>query len=452
MFVSLADKPIGLYVESPKAVKKRLDTYVRWTQWAEVQHFEAKSGHHLPLPGEYGQLDGVLVVMDDESLRWTLGGLAKKLPKGDYTIMGDWSDDALVDMAIGWGLGCYQYTRYTSAKPIESRLVIPERLQHKAMAVIRAFSLVRDLINTPAGDLMPEHLADAAKNLAEEYSAQFEQIQGEPLRSQYPALHTVGRASDHPPQLLRLRWGNIKYPRLVLVGKGVCFDTGGLDIKPSQYMRTMKKDMGGAAHVLGLAQWIMQEALPVRLEVIVSAADNAISGDAFRPGDVIQTSAGISVEVDNTDAEGRLVMCEALHEAGKSVPDLMLDFATLTGAARVALGTEVPVFFTNRSDTQTALSNAAMASDELIWPLPLYEPYAQHLSSDIADIANSASVPFGGAITAGLFLQKFVGKTSDWVHFDVMAWNNRARPGRPKGGEAMGLFAVMHYLKHRYAE
>jgi leucyl aminopeptidase len=308
-------------------------------------------------------------------------------------------------------------------------------------------ALVRDLENQPANHMMPQHLAVAAEQLARTFEADFSEIVGEALLEQnYPAIHAVGRASAHAPRLLKLQWGKPEHPAVTLVGKGVCFDTGGLDIKPSQYMRLMKKDMGGAAHVLGLARLIMQLQLPVHLRVLIPAVDNAIGGDAFRPGDILATRAGKSVEVDNTDAEGRLVLCDALADAVSHKPDLLLDFATLTGAARVALGTEIPVFFSNNQALTAKLQAVSAEAEELIWNLPLHRPYFEQLKSGCADLTNSGG-SYGGAITAALFLNEFVPESIPWAHFDVMAWNTRERAGRPVGGEAMGLFAVYHYLE-----
>ena len=317
--------------------------------------------------------------------------------------------------------------------------------------MLEAITLVRDLINTPAEDMMPEQLAAAVLALGQTFNADVTQIIGDDLlRQNYPVIHIVGRASTHAPRLIDLRWGDPTHPKLTLIGKGVCFDSGGLDLKPANGMRLMKKDMGGAAHAIGLAQLIMSTGLPVRLRLLVAAVENAVSGNAFRPGDVVRSRQGISIEIDNTDAEGRLILCDALADAATDQPDLMVDFATLTGAARVAVGTEVPAFFTTSDALAQALMDAAVQQHDPIWRLPLHRPYRQMLDSKIADIANSASSPFGGAITAALFLQEFVPDSLHWVHFDLMAWNNRNRPGRPEGGEAMGLRAVFECLQQRY--
>jgi leucyl aminopeptidase len=316
---------------------------------------------------------------------------------------------------------------------------------------VQAITLVRDLINTPAEDMMPEHLAQAMITLAQAFNAHVEQVVGDSLLDQnFPTIHAVGRASTHPPRLLELRWGKESAPKLTLVGKGVCFDSGGLDLKAANNMRLMKKDMGGAAHVMGLAHRVMSTGLPVRLRVLVPTVENAVAGNAFRPGDVIRSRKGLTIEIDNTDAEGRLILCDALATGAADNPDLMIDFATLTGAARVALGTEIPVFFCNTDEVAAGLMATAETEHDPIWRLPLHAPYRELLDSKIADIANSAGAPYGGAITAALFLQEFVPAGIPWVHFDIMAWNTKSRPGRPEGGEAMGLRAVFRYLCQRF--
>jgi leucyl aminopeptidase len=298
---------------------------------------------------------------------------------------------------------------------------------------------------------MPEDLSRVSEQLANEYHASIKHLIGdELLENNYPTIHAVGRASIHQPRLIDLTWGQPDAPKITLVGKGVCFDSGGLDLKPSNAMRLMKKDMGGAAHVLGLAKLIMALNLPVRLRVLIPAVENAVSSNAFRPGDVLTTRQGITVEVDNTDAEGRLVLCDALTEADSENPEMIIDFATLTGACRVALGTELPGFFCNDQTLAQALQQSGDKVQDLVWQLPLHSPYQDMLKSDIADTLNSAPSPFGGAITAALYLQLFVSKNTPWVHFDVMAWNNRKLPGRPIGGEAFGIRAVYELLAQRY--
>lgn len=417
-------------------------------RWLKSSGFKAP-GYAL-LAGDDGEVAEVLLVVKDRQAPWLLGDLVNRLPAGRYSLADD--DQAVLQRcALSWLLGAYRFDRYKYNAAPDTTLVIDnqalvERVRHLAEAT----ALVRDLINTPAADMMPQNLASAAAELADRFGGQFSEIVGDDLLTQnYPAVHAVGRAATHAPRLLDVRWGDDSQPSLTLVGKGVCFDSGGLDIKPAGGMRWMKKDMGGAAHVLGLAQLIMAMNLPVRLRVLIPAVENAIAGDAFRPGDILNTRKGLTVEVDNTDAEGRLVLCDALAEAESETPDLLIDFATLTGAARVALGTELPAFFTGSNDLAGALSDAGLAADDPVWRLPLHEPYEDFLKSDVADMVNCPTTPFGGAITAALYLKRFV-DASHWVHFDVMAFNNRALPGRPSGGEAMGLRAVFEWLERRY--
>ena len=324
-----------------------------------------------------------------------------------------------------------------------AKLVVPKNADPLlAESLADAVHLVRDLINTPANDMGPSGLAAAARKVARAHGAKVSVTIGDALlKKNYPLVHAVGRASSDAPRLIDLRWGG-KGPKVTLVGKGVCFDSGGLDLKPASGMLLMKKDMGGGAHVLGLADMIMGAKLPLRLRVLVPAVENAVSGDAFRPLDVLKTRKGLTVEVGNTDAEGRLVLGDALSEAARENPDLIVDFATLTGAARVALGTEVPAFFTDRDSLADALMRHAARESDPLWRLPLHKPYRRLLDSKVADLNNVSSGSFGGAITAALFLAEFVGSEAPWVHFDLMAWNLSDRPGRPQGGEAMGLRAV----------
>lgn len=420
--------------------------------WVTQQGFTAQRSEFCIVPNIEGQIDVVLYgIKDRQALRWVLSSLSTLLPVADYCLEGEWCDGEKQALALGWALGQYSFDRFKENKTTDfARLYVEDPLP--VLAMVDAVKCVRDLINTPANHMMPEHLSAYMKKLAMSFNASFsEVIETSELVADYPAIHAVGRASDHAPRLLRLEWGDTTNPDICLVGKGVCFDTGGLDLKPSRFMRTMKKDMGGAAHVLGLASMVMANKLPIHLTILIPAVDNAISGDAFRPGDIINTRLGKTVEIDNTDAEGRLVLCDALAEAAALQPELIIDFATLTGAARVALGTEVPVFFTNTTVLSDGLRQASEKAEELIWELPLHKPYLSQLDSMVADIANSSPEGYGGAITAALFLNEFVPKDVPWVHFDVMAWNTRHRSGRPVGGEAMGLFAVYQYLQETYS-
>ncbi|MCG5516160.1 MULTISPECIES: M17 family metallopeptidase [unclassified Ectothiorhodospira] len=427
----------------------------RMRNWVKASRFQARAGHHLALPETDGCVRRILVGIDLEATTWAVADLPGKLREGVYTLDCDWTPERRVQAAIGWGLGSYRFERYRRSDAPRARLSLAgldndqvKRVEH----TVAAIGLVRDLINTPAEDMMPEHLAESAEQLGKTFGATVRQVVGDDLlEAHYPSIHRVGRASHHAPRVIDLQWGDDAHPQVTLVGKGVCFDTGGLDIKPSNGMRLMKKDMGGAAHVLGLAHLIMAAGLPVRLRVLIGAVDNAIDGNAFRPGDVITTRKGLTVEVDNTDAEGRLVLCDLLTQACEETPALIIDFATLTGAARVAVGTEIAAFLTDASELVHGLYRHAEKQEDPCWRLPLHEPYQELLESSVADLANSGSTPYAGAITAGLFLKAFVPQTQPWIHFDVMAWNTRARPGRPKGGEALGVRAVFAWLEERFS-
>lgn len=418
--------------------------------WLTANAFRARAGTVCPLPGANGELSGYAVGVAAAGDIWSLGALPLTLPEGNYRLQANWRAEALHLATLGWALGGYQFSRYRKPERAAARLHSDADMNAVA-AEARAVYLVRDLVNTGAEDLMPAQLAEVAADLAERFGADFEQTIGDELLTHgYPAIHAVGRASANAPRLLDLGWGDLDAPRVTLVGKGVCFDSGGLNIKPANGMRLMKKDMGGAAHALGLAHLIMESRLPVRLRVLVPAVENAISGNAYRPGDVIATRKGLTVEVDNTDAEGRIVLCDALAEAVAGKPDVLLDFATLTGAARVALGPDLPALFCNDDTLAEGLRAASVECRDPLWRLPLHDAYRDMLDSRVADLVNSASSPFAGAITAALFLQRFVPDEVPWAHLDLMAWNTRARAGRPEGGEAVGLRAVHAWLRTRF--
>jgi leucyl aminopeptidase len=437
----------------------RADEYPAWLaeqvpsvqQWLAQTRFTAEAGQFSWLPVNGGAATIVAVVADGP-LR-ALGDLPYRLPEGRYGLDASWPPEALEHAVLGWGLGAYRFSRYKAIPRPPARLVLPQECDGDWIdAQLQAIYLVRDLINTPAGDLLPDQLEAAARALADEFGAECHSIVGDDLlRENHPTIHAVGRASASAPRLISLRWGDAAHPTLTLVGKGVCFDSGGLNIKPAGSMRLMKKDMGGAAHVLGLARLVMARKLPVQLTVLVPAVENAISGNAFRPGDIIRTRKGLTVEIDNTDAEGRLILCDALALASESRPALIVDFATLTGAARTALGTDLPAMFCNDEDTAAGLTAAARAVDDPIWRMPLHAPYRKMLECTAADLVNSASSPYAGAITAALFLERFVGESTPWVHYDVMAWNTSTQAARPEGGEAMGLRATFAYLQQRFA-
>ncbi len=417
-----------------------------------LQHNPLKAPSAQLILDEKGAVAFALALVDDLSSAFNAGNLADCLPAGDYYLSDELSLQQQLDIAVSWGLGAYRYGRYKNTEKVTLAhlYLADDDVVKRAQAMVESVCLTRDLINTPANDMMPQDLAQVMSQLADTFSAEFSQIIGDELLVQnYPLIHAVGRASEHAPRLLDLRWGNTDKPKLTLVGKGVCFDSGGLDLKPANAMRYMKKDMGGAAQVLGLANLIMHANLPVRLRVLVPAAENAVSANAFRPGDVITSRAGLSVEIDNTDAEGRLVLADAMTEAVSESPDLLVDFATLTGACRVAVGTEIAGYFSNQNSL-AAKVQAHSSERDPVWQLPLHESYAYMLESQVADIVNSASEPYAGASTAALFLQRFVNDTP-WLHFDVMAWNLRARLARPKGGEAMGIRTLFAYLLARYS-
>lgn len=432
--------------------------YLNWLEQQPplTQNWLNATGFKAPglttIPDESGHISQALWVAKNLQDHFAAGDLANRLPQGDYYLSNITDTATLTRIAFAWGVGAYRFERYKTPGVSPAHLFINDSAAlTEANHLIAATTLVRDLINTPAADMMPEHLAEAVSVIAEECGAQFQQIIGDELLQQnYPMIHAVGRASVHAPRLLDLRWGKAGQPKITLVGKGVCFDSGGLDIKPGSGMRTMKKDMGGAAHALGLAYLIMATGLPVQLRVLIPAAENAISGNSFRPGDVIKTRKGLTVEIDNTDAEGRLVLCDALAEATSEQPDLIIDYATLTGAQRVALGTDIPSFFTNQKEFTSALMQAGDEVSDMVWPLPLHQPYNDDLKSDVADLANSASSPYGGAITAALYLEHFI-DDSPWIHFDMMAWNRKKLTGKPTGGEAMGVRAMFELLRKKYS-
>ena len=421
----------------------------RVRQWLASTHHRGDVGTIAWLPAD-GSTNAVLAVVANDAL-YSAGDLPFRLPPGDYRAA-TLSESAADLTVLGWGLGAYRYTRYKAADRAPARLVVPQSCNAELLrGQLEATALVRDLINTPASDMLPEQLADAATTLAKEFGARCHVIVGDDLlANNFPVIHAVGRASANAPRLIDLNWGNDTDPRVTLIGKGVCFDSGGLDIKPSTGMRLMKKDMGGAAHVLGIARLVMSQRLPVRLRVLVPAVENAISGNAFRPGDVVRSRKGTTIEIDNTDAEGRLVLCDALALACESDPGIIIDFATLTGAARTALGTDLPALFSNDDALADGIVGAGRRVGDPVWRMPLHQPYRRMLDSKVADIANSSSSPYAGAITAALFLEGFVTAGTPWAHFDLMAWNLSTSAGRPEGGEAMALRAVYAHLADRF--
>lgn len=448
--------------------KWRAGCPARTKTWLRASGFQAKPGTTSLMAGRNGELERVFIgipnsvkpssgsqsAIDDGAL-WAFASASASLPKGSYSLSGPVSKTLAAQAALGWALGSYRFDRYVTKAKSGARLVFPEKADQKLVenAALATF-LVRDLINTPAGDMGPPDLAAAARTLAREFGAKVSVTTGaQLLKKNYPAIHAVGRASDKAPRLIDLNWrrGNHKkLPRVSICGKGVCFDTGGLDLKSSAGMKMMKKDMGGAAQALGLARMIMAAKLPVQLRVLIPAVENSVSGNAYHPMDVIKTRKGTMVEVGNTDAEGRIVLADALDAACTDSPDLLIDLATLTGAARVALGTGIGALFCNDDQLAEDTLAAGMATQDPLWRLPLWQPYREKLSSAIADINNISPGGYGGAITAALFLETFVAKDTPWIHLDFMGWNDKDRPGRSEGGEAQGMRALFAMIVKRF--
>lgn len=418
--------------------------------WAEANGFKAQPGRTLLVPGERGSLKDVLVGAYQDDDGFALAKLARSLPEGVYSIAGEIANPEL--LALGWCLEAYGYGRYGKSSGPVARLVCPKMVDRTAvLRAARASYLVRDLINTPASDMGPDELEAAARTVAKAGRAKLSVISGKTLETGFPMIHAVGKASPRAPRLIDFSWGPARAPKVTLVGKGVCFDTGGLDIKPASGMALMKKDMGGAANVLGLAQMIMDAKLKVRLRVLIPAVENSIAGNAFRPGDVLRSRKGITAEIGNTDAEGRLILGDALALADEESPDLLIDMATLTGAARVALGPDLPPFFTDDDTLASAIARAGMAVNDPVWRLPLWRPYVRLFESAVADMNNSGDSGFAGSITAALFLRRFVERAKSYVHFDVFGWTPMPSPGRPKGGEAQAMRALFAMICERYA-
>ena len=420
------------------------------TQWARQTEFRAEAGRFCLIPDTRGKLRCVLVGVTRGDDIYALAALPYALPAGTYRIESAGLPLDPARAALGWGLGAYRYDRYRRSRRAPARLAVDAATLGHVGPALAASWQVRDLVNTPTEDMGPAQLSAEIAALAQAHGASHREWVGDDLRKAFPTIHAVGRGSANAPRLVELTWGDESHPRLALAGKGVCFDTGGLNLKTGDGMRWMKKDMGGAAHAIALAGLIMHARLPVRLTLLVPAVENAVSGNAYRPGEVIRTRGGISVEVDNTDAEGRLVLCDAIAYAIESKPDLLVDLATLTGAARVALGPELPALFGNNEDLVQSVLAAGRAEQDPLWQLPLWQPYLSMLDSRLADSVNGGPSRHAGAITAALFLQRFVPKTTPWLHVDAYAWNDADRPGRPQGGEAQGLRAIFAALQQRY--
>ncbi len=424
---------------------------------AETSGFAPKAGRHLFVPGPDGALAHVLFGADPDesgshavSDRFLSGRLPDLLPAGTYRFANDPGDSRLAAMAFA--LGSYRFTRYRKGETKDVRLVVPDGVDHAELArIVHGVALARDLINTPANDLGPAELEQAAGALADRHGARMRCVVGDALLAEnFPLIHAVGRASDRAPRLIDISYGDPSAPRVTLVGKGVCFDTGGLDLKPSSAMLLMKKDMAGAASALAAAHMIMDRGLDVRLRVLIPAVENAVSGSAFRPLDVIRSRQGQTVEIGNTDAEGRLILADALALAAEESPEILIDMGTLTGAARVALGPDLPPFYTDDEPLAEALARCAMEENDPLWRMPLWRPYSSMLSSKVADTNNVSSGAFAGSVTCALFLARFVSGAKSWVHLDVYGWTPNAKPGRPEGGECQGARAIYALLCERY--
>lgn len=441
-----ADTPVPIHLVASSGLEAALaEAGPLASAIAAASGFKAEPGSRLPLADRVLMgIQGDGSASATEALLWALGDLPDALPPGRYRLATPVSAADATALALGWALGAYAFTRYKPRKRAAAQLIWPDGCDRDAVtACAEAIWFARDLINTPAGDLGPLELAEAARTLGQHHGASVSVIAGDALLDAgYPAIHAVGRASAEPPCLIDLHWGDPSDPRITLVGKGVCFDSGGLDIKPSSGMLLMKKDMGGAAAVLAVAHMVMSAKVKLHFRVLVPAVENMIAGNAFRPLDVLPTRKGVTVEVGNTDAEGRLILCDALAEADRGDPVLLIDCATLTGAARVALGPEMPALFTRHDDLADALARHARTVADPLWRLPLWDGYRRQLDSKVADLHSTGESSFNGAISAALFLAEFVRPETRWVHLDMMAWNTRSRPGRPEGGEAQAVRAL----------
>ena len=418
-------------------------------QWLAAHGFDGAPGSALALPGGDGLEAAVLGVGDrHDPLSYAHAPMA--LPVGDWRVESELETAARNALQLGWGLGSYRYARFRSAGRTPARLLL-DAPDAETADVLAACVRTRDLVNAPTEQLGPEQMHEVVEGIAREHGARFEAIVGDDLLARgFPAIHAVGRASHRAPRLLQLEWGDASHPHVAIVGKGVCFDTGGLNLKGGDGMRNMKKDMGGSAHAIALAELVMARKLPLRVTLLVPAVENAIGPLSYRPGEVVATRKGVNVEIDNTDAEGRMVLCDALTYAGEMSPALLLDFATLTGAARIALGPELPALYANDEGVAAGWLDAGMQVRDPLWRMPLWRPYLRYLTSNVADIANSGPSKMGGSIAAALYLERFVPEDLPWAHLDVYAWNDSDRPGRPAGGEAQGLRAAYAMLASRF--
>lgn len=453
-FAEAGDGAIPLVVIDRTDLADWLDDQpARVATWLRRTAFDAESGTWRAIPAVDGDIAMVIAGRDKGDDLWALAGLPMALPEGLVFALEAGTGDA-EELCLGWACGSYVFDRYRKAKRQPASLVWPENVdQAQVLAICEAMALGRDLVNTPAEDMGPLELAAAAQLLAEHGRAEVKVCVGESLLSEgYPAVHAVGRASPRFPRLIDLNWGRKDAPRVTLVGKGVCFDTGGLNLKNAAGMERMKKDMGGAACVLAVASMVMQRALPIRLRVLIPAVDNAVDGNALRPMDIVTTRKGLRIEIGDTDAEGRVILADALAAAVEEEPDLLIDMATLTGAARTAVGPDLPACFGSDDALANELCDAGAARADPLWPFPLFGAYRAHMASDLADTSTIADWAFADHIQAALFLQQFVGDKTPWLHIDTFCWNPSDRPGRPKGGEIQGARAVFELLCRRYGK
>jgi leucyl aminopeptidase len=443
--VALTKKTLGPWL------KKQPSTVAKWLQ---ASQFDAAPASHCLVPNKDGSLCTVLCGIGDTPDLWSLAHLPTKLPPGLYRLDSTFPKETATQFALGWALAGYAFDKYKKNAQKSPQLIAPAGCDFDYVrSMAQAIGWARDLINTPANDMTPQTLAQEAVAFAQSHKGKAHVIKGEDLlAANYPMIHAVGKASSVPPRLVDIRFGKKGAKLVTLVGKGVTFDSGGLDIKSASGMKMMKKDMGGAACVLALARVIVEMRLPVALRVLLPIVENAVAGNAMRPLDIVKTRKGITVEIGNTDAEGRLILCDALFEADEETPDLLIDCATLTGAARVALGTEIPAFFTNDDALADRLAAHSKKSSDPLWRLPLWAGYRGMLDTPNADLSNDPDSSYGGAITAALYLQEFVSRTASWLHIDMMAWNLSAKPGRPQGGEAMAVRALYAMIKERYGK
>ncbi|MGQ0685267.1 leucyl aminopeptidase family protein [Bradyrhizobium sp.] len=422
-------------------------------KFAAASGFAAKPGKCLLVPAADGAIAQAIFGLEEESAKsrdpFRVGALPGLLPAGTYRFANAPHDARLA--ALAFALGSYRFARYRKADKPDVRLVPPDGVDAAELTrIVEAAFLARDLINTPSNDMGPAELEAAARDVAKRFGAKFGCIEGHELKQDFPLIHAVGMASTRSPRLIDFTWGDAAHPRVTLVGKGVCFDTGGLDLKPSSGMLIMKKDMGGAANVLALAQMVMDAKLKLRLRVLIPAVENAVAGNAFRPLDIFKSRKGITVEIGNTDAEGRLVLADALALADEEKPDLLVDLGTLTGAARVALGPDLPPFYTNDETLASDVARLARQENDPLWRMPLWPAYDSWLDSKVADITNAPSGSFAGSITCALFLQRFVETAKSWLHVDIFGWTPSAKPGRPEGGECQAARAIYKLLSERY--